>query len=59
MLFMFQIDTNARSALCVPITNRDNHTIGIVMLTHKLNGLPFNHSDQDLFEVSMQTSMFV
>lgn len=45
------IDTNARSVLCVPITNRDNHTIGIVMLTHKLNGLPFNHSDQDLFEV--------
>ncbi|TSM68862.1 Dual 3',5'-cyclic-AMP and -GMP phosphodiesterase 11A [Bagarius yarrelli] len=40
-----------RSVLCVPIWNSNHQIIGVARVLNRLDGKPFDHADQRLFEV--------
>lgn len=40
----------------MPIKNALGHIIGVAQLTNKLDGMPFNKNDENLFEVSLPSS---
>ncbi|XP_075221410.1 dual 3',5'-cyclic-AMP and -GMP phosphodiesterase 11A-like [Lycorma delicatula] len=41
---------NVRSLLAMPVRNRNYQTIGVASIINKLNGLPFDETDEQLFE---------
>ncbi|XP_068086058.1 dual 3',5'-cyclic-AMP and -GMP phosphodiesterase 11A [Anabrus simplex] len=41
---------NIRSLVAMPIRNRHYQTIGVATIVNKLNGLPFDENDEQLFE---------
>ena len=47
------------SILCMPIQNACGQTIGVSQLINKLDRTPFNKNDENIFEVSCCSPLFL